>query len=119
MATKIYVHPTTGDQVTVLVDSADSAGACFRFEYDARAITAPPDDHAHPQEERVEVLEGTLHCRMFGTVRVLSAGESLLIPPEASHALWHGGPGASRSIGEFRPAGHMQGVFEAVFAAGL
>ncbi len=115
MANETYVHPETRDQVTVLVDSADSAGACFRFEYDARTATPPPEDHAHPEEEHLEVVEGTLHCRLDGTVHVLAAGETLVIPPGAAHAVWHGGSGASRSIGEFRPAGQMQRMLEAFF----
>lgn len=117
MAGKTLIHPTTGDRVTVLIDSAALAGTCFRFEYDARTATPAPDDHAHPQEERVEVLEGTLHCRIDGAVRVLAAGESLLFAPDVPHAVWHGGPGVSRSIGEFRPAGPMQQMLEAYFGA--
>ena len=93
MTTKTLIHPTTGDCVTVLVDAADSSGALFRFEYDARTPTPPAEDHAHPEEESIEVVAGTLYCRVDGRERRLVAGESIVFPPWSVHAVWHGEPG--------------------------
>jgi quercetin dioxygenase-like cupin family protein len=115
---RVLRSPTLEDRVIVLVDPADSAGELFRFEYVARSVTAAPPDHMHTdQEERVEVLEGTLHCRIAGHERVLRPGDRLVIPPGTSHTLWNADPSGSRSIGEFTPALHALAMFETVFDA--
>lgn len=118
MSSRILVHPVLQDRVTVLVTPEDSAGALLRIEYDARAVTPPADDHVHPeQEERIEVLAGTLHCRVSGEVREMHAGETLVIPAGTPHALWNETPSGSRAIGEYRPALEMLALFEVLFAA--
>ena len=117
MPMRILRHPVSRDEVVVLVAAEDSQGELFRFEYVARAATAPPPDHVHRgQEERVEVLEGTIRCRVAGKERVLQAGESLAIPPGVYHAVWSSDPSGSRSIGEYRPALDMQRILELAFS---
>jgi len=118
MSSRVLVHPVLQDRVSVIVTPEDSAGALLRIEYEAGAVTPPADDHVHPdQEERIEVLAGTLHCRVSGEVRELHAGETLIIPPCTPHALWNESPSGSRSIGEYRPALETLRLFEAIFVA--
>jgi len=115
--TRTLRHPVSGDELIVLVAAEDSRGELFRFEYIARVATAPPPDHVHRgQEERVEVLEGTISCRISGKERVLTPGESLTIAPGVYHAVWNSAPSGSRSIGEYRPALDMQKIFERAFS---
>ena len=118
MSSRILVHPVLQDRVTVLVTPEDSAGELLRIEYEARAVTPPSDDHVHPeQEERIEVLAGTVHCRVSGEVREVRTGETLVIPPGTPHALWNENPSGSRAIADSRPALEMLALFEALFAA--
>lgn len=113
MPTRALRHPVSGDQLLVLVGSEESQGELFKFEYLARTSIAPPPDHVHPeQEERVEVLEGTIGCRIGGQERLLKPGEAVTIPPGVHHAVWSADPSGSRSIGEYRPALDMQRIFE-------
>ncbi len=117
MPAKTLRHPATGDELIVLVGADDSGGELFRFEYVARVTTAPPENHVHrSQEERVEVLEGTLSCRIGDQVRVLKSGDSVTFSPGVDHAVWNSDPAGSRSIGEYRPALEMQTVFERQFS---
>jgi mannose-6-phosphate isomerase-like protein (cupin superfamily) len=117
MATRTLKHPTSGDRLVVLIDTEESRGEVFRFEYIAHAATPPPEDHVHDhQEERVEVLEGRISCRIGGRHVDLGVGETLTIPPGVSHAVWNSDPKGSRSIGEFRPALNTQKYFERSFA---
>jgi quercetin dioxygenase-like cupin family protein len=118
VATKILEHPTSGDRLIILIDATESGGEVFRFEYVARAAAPPPPDHVHKeQEERLEVLEGTVSCRIAGRHRELGPGETLTIPPGVYHAVWSSDPSGSRSIGEFRPALSMQRAFERSFGS--
>ena len=117
MPERAIESPTSGDELVVLVGARDSRGELFRFEYVARTASPPPPDHVHmEQEERVEVLEGTIRCRVGGEERVLGPGETVRIPRGVYHAVWSSDPAGSRSVGEFRPALKMQEIFEAAFA---
>ena len=131
MVPRILQHPVWGDQVTVLVSAEESAGELFRFEYVSQpgrssvwparvcpSARSAPDDHVHlEQEERVEVLAGTLRCRVAGEEHVLAPGESMVIPAGVPHAVWNADPSGSRSIGEFRPARDTQAMFQTYFVA--
>ena len=117
MTTRVLVHPVLKDQVTVMVSAEESGGDLFRFEYLARSVTPAPKDHAHRgQEERIEILEGSLRCRISGKEQVLQAGESIVIPPGTPHALWNAQAAGCRAIGEYRPALDVEATFEAEFA---
>src|SRR5881398_3495605 len=109
MTTAVLDRPFTRDRVVVLVSAEASAGALFRIEYIAREIAPAPRDHIHTeQEERVQVLEGSLRCRIAGVERILGPGEKMVIPRGTPHAVWSDDPRGSRSIGEYRPAMNAQ-----------
>jgi quercetin dioxygenase-like cupin family protein len=112
MMTTVPDSSTLQDRVIVLTSAEDSAGELFRFEYVARQVTPPLRDHIHTeQEERLEVLEGTVRCRVAGIDHILQQGERMVIPPGTPHAVWNDDPRGSRSIGEFRPAMNAERTF--------
>jgi quercetin dioxygenase-like cupin family protein len=118
MPQNVLVHRVSGDRLIVLVGTAESSGTRFRFEYVAESVAPAPPNHVHAdQEESLEVLSGTLSCRLGDEVRELGPGEALVIPRGVPHAVWSADPAGSRSIGEFRPAGNAQAAFESHFAA--
>lgn len=120
MATRILKHPVSGDRLSILVTAEESAGELLRFEYRTRAVIPPPEDHVHArQEERIEVVAGTLCCRVGGLLYVLGEGESMVIPSGMPHAVWNADASGCRSIGEFRPALDTQAILEAYFTATL
>jgi len=112
MAVKLQERQVPRDRVIVLVSAEESSGALFRFEYIASAVTPRPRDHIHTQqEERVEVIEGTVRCRVAGVEYALRRGEKMTIAPGIPHAVWNDDPRGSRSIGEYRPAMNAQAMF--------
>ncbi len=114
MATQVSDRPatTTQDRVIVLKSAEESAGELFRCEYIARDVTAPPRDHIHThQEERLEVVEGTVRCRVSGKEYLLERGSVIVIPPGTPHAVWNDDHRGSRSISEYRPAMNAQAMF--------
>ncbi|MBI1817953.1 MAG: cupin domain-containing protein [Deltaproteobacteria bacterium] len=119
MAARILDHPGTGERLIVHTAPEESAGALLLFEYVTGLSMPGAPDHSHAdQQERVEVLAGTLHCRVDGRERVLQTGEAIVIPPGVPHAVWNGETGESRSMGEFRPAGETLATLEAYFGRG-
>jgi quercetin dioxygenase-like cupin family protein len=112
MTTAVSNDSTVQDRVIVLTSAEDSAGEVFRFEYVACQVTPPPRDHIHTeQEELLEVLEGTVRCRVAGIDHLLRHGQRMIIPPGTPHAVWNDDPRGSRSIGEFRPAMNAERIF--------
>src|SRR5690242_20051826 len=104
------------DRVVVLVSAEESEGELFRLEYIAREVTARPREHVHTQqEERVEVLEGTVRCSVAGVQYRLSPGDTITIPAGTPHAVWNDDRSGSRSIGEYRPAMNAQAMFRGLF----
>lgn len=81
------------------------------------AGAAPPPKHLHPaQDERFEVLSGTVHAEVDGTQHVLRAGDALDIPRGAAHRLSNAGEEPARAIWETRPAGRTLEWFAALDA---
>lgn len=68
------------------------------------AAATAPLEHYHPQqEERFQVLEGSLRVRIDGKERELVAGDLLTIPAGQPHAMWTT-ESAARVHWETRPA---------------
>ena len=113
MTTQVSDRPaTTQDRVIVLKSAEETAGELFRCEYIARAVSPAPRDHIHThQEERLEVVEGTVRCRVAGKEHVLERGRVIVIPAGTPHAVWNDDRGGSRSISEYRPAMNAQAMF--------
>lgn len=112
MNTEVLERSAIRDQVVVMVSAEDSYGELFRCEYIARDVSPVPRDHIHThQEERLEVLEGTVRCRVSGVVHLLSAGQTMLMPAGTPHAVWNDDPRGSRSISEYRPAMNAEAMF--------
>ncbi len=91
MTTQVSDRPATAqDRVIVLKSAEETAGELFRCEYIAREVSPAPRDHIHThQEERLEVVEGTVRCRVAGKEYVLERGRVMVIPAGTPHAVWN------------------------------
>ena len=77
---------------------------------------APPA-HYHPaQDERFEVLDGTLRAKVGGEQRDLGPGEMLDIPRGTPHQMWNPGDRPARVIWQTRPALRTDGWFRSIDA---
>lgn len=114
MAMKASEQQMLGDRFIVTVSADESLGGLFQFEYICRTVTPAPMDHVHTfREERVEILEGTLHCRAGGQERLLRAGERVVIPAGTPHALWNEDPSGCHAVAEHRRVAGARTQFEA------
>jgi hypothetical protein len=70
--------PTMGHAVTWLSDAASTGGELLRFTFCMRGDALPPPLHVHPrQEERIEVVSGSVLSISGGARRVLGPGSPL------------------------------------------
>jgi quercetin dioxygenase-like cupin family protein len=109
------LHLTSTESVTIRSLSPDA----LEVEGSWGPGGSPPPKHFHPaQEERFEILEGTLRARVNGTDHTLGAGGKLHVPPGAVHQMWNGGSAPVRAIWVTSPAGRTAQWFEALDSAG-
>ena len=110
----VIEHASFGARVTFLETSEQTNGDLLRVE-----VLLPPGfsmaEHVHPrQEERHEVLSGTLWGRVGGQKRDYKAGERVVGPPGVPHAWRNPSDGEDlRIVSEHRPVGHMEHMLEA------
>lgn len=112
----VVENPLTGERVTFLDTREETNGELSRFEYVLPPRFSIPE-HVHPrQEERHEVLSGTLRGRVGGRERDFLEGERAVGPPGVPHA-WRN-PSEDeelRIVSELRPALHLEALIEASF----
>jgi quercetin dioxygenase-like cupin family protein len=73
--------------------------------------SAPPK-HFHPdQDERFEVVAGSLRARVDGVERDLSAGDVLEVPRRTVHQMWNPGDETARARWRTSPAGRTAAWF--------
>ncbi len=110
-------NPLTGERITFLKTTLETNGELLRFEY-----LIPPGfsipEHVHPrQEERHEIVSGTLRGRVAGHERVYVEGQTVIGPAGVPHA-WRN-PSDDKGLiiaSELRPALRFEPLIETVFA---
>lgn len=108
--------PLFGARATFLQTTEQTNGELLRVE-----VVLPPNftvsEHVHPdQEERHQVVRGTLRARVGGQQRDYVEGEEAIGPPGVPHA-WSN-PSSSEDlciVSEHRPGLHMEALLEGGF----
>jgi quercetin dioxygenase-like cupin family protein len=110
-------NPITGERITFLETAGETNGELLRFEYVLPPRFSIPE-HVHPrQEERHEILSGTLRGRVAGRERDYGEGERAIGPQGVPHA-WRN-PSRDRElriVSELRPPLHLEALIEVGFA---
>jgi len=103
----------TGEHITFLPDDGDVLR--MRFVIDGGGLVAA--EHFHPeQEERFEVVTGTLRMRLNGEEREVQAGERVVVPAGVPHAWWNASPAEPASVRiDLEPALESKAFFETLF----
>lgn len=113
-----FSNPATGESVQFTATPQDGGEDVLRFNWRSMpgaAIT----EHVHPhQEERFAITAGQAHFTLAGEHRVVSAGETLVVPPGMRHSESNPGSVAIEGVVELRPALHTKEMFEAFGALG-
>ena len=100
------------DQVTALVEAADTNDAFSLIHYVAAPGVPGPPPHIHREtSETFYVLDGEVRFTAGGTTQTLHQGEIAFVPPGIVHTFVNAGSGPARWVGVFSP-GHAMDMVE-------
>src|SRR5712691_7749586 len=109
----VLENPATRERIVFHATARDTDGELLRYEaeFTPRGIAAR--QHVHPQqEERHEVLAGSLGITVDGRARELHAGDVAVVSAGVPHRLWDTGSGSVNAVFELRPALRWETLFE-------
>lgn len=94
------VNPLTGYTLTFL----EATDELFRFRELAQPGAPAPALHVHPfQEERFQVIRGTVEFVMGSQTVLCHSGEGVAVPAGIAHTFHNTGDGEAEMFGEYRP----------------
>jgi quercetin dioxygenase-like cupin family protein len=107
-------NPASGERITFRRTAAETNGELLAIDLELPAYRrVPGGQHIHPlQEERFEVVEGTMRFRMGRERIVAGPGEVVVVPPGQKHDFANVGDDEALVRVEVRPALKMEHLFE-------
>jgi quercetin dioxygenase-like cupin family protein len=110
-------NPVSGERITFIQTSADTDGELLEIELALSPDGAVPGAHIHPeQEERFEIVEGTISFRMGLKKVVAGPGDVVTVPAGKVHAFKNAGEDTAKVRVQVRPALAMEQLFETTVA---
>jgi len=109
-------HPMTGERIVWRQVARDTDGALLQADLFALPAASPAAAHVHPrQEERFEVVAGTLKVSVDGVETTLGPGHVAVVPPGTPHTWWNVGDDEAHVVTDIRPALRTEMFFETLF----
>jgi mannose-6-phosphate isomerase-like protein (cupin superfamily) len=111
-AGQILENLVSTERIIFRKTAADTAGELLAFE-----LFLAPDGHVHPeQEERFEVVKGTMRFRRGPKTVFARAGDTVVVPPAVVHRFENPGDQPAHVLVEVRPALRMEQLLDAATA---
>jgi mannose-6-phosphate isomerase-like protein (cupin superfamily) len=106
-------NPISGETITFRECAADTGGEYLAFDMTLSVDGHVPGAHVHPaQEERFEIVSGTMKFRMNGEKIVAGPGETVVVPAGARHKFANGGDEDVQVRVTVTPAMKMEDLLE-------
>ena len=107
-------NPASGERITIRRTAAETNGELLAIDLGLPAGGhVPGGQHIHPkQEERFQVVEGTMRFRMGRKRVVAGPGEVVVVPPGQKHDFANAGDEDALVRVEVQPALRMEELFE-------
>ena len=113
MVSQVLEMRQLGLSVRFLRTGADTNGEVLEMEVTGQPRGFLTQSHVHDtQDERLEVVSGTMKLRMDGREHVLTAGQSIEVPAATPHTQLPVGDGVGVVRIEVHPAGRTQPFLE-------
>jgi quercetin dioxygenase-like cupin family protein len=114
-AGQILENPQSGERFIFRKTAADTNGEYLEFDLELQPDGKVPGKHVHPkQEERFEVLDGTMKFKLGRRTIVAKAGETVTVPAGKAHKFENGGLTTAHVRVTVTPALKMEELFETV-----
>jgi quercetin dioxygenase-like cupin family protein len=112
-AGQTITNPISGETITFKQCAADTDGAYLAFDLTLTPDGHVPGAHVHPeQEERFEVVSGTMEFRLGREKIVAGPGETVVVPAGRMHRFKNGGDADAQVKVEVHPALKMEELLE-------
>lgn len=112
----VLEHPVTGEKIVFRKTARDTNGELLQADIYVRPNGFVAAAHIHPmQEERFEIVAGTLRGRVAGKEIRSGPGETFVIPKGVPHIWWNAGDDELHVLAEVRPALRFENFFETFF----
>ena len=109
-------NPVTGERLVFRRTAADTNGELVVVETFVQPHGFVAAGHVHPsQEERFEVLRGTVGFRMGRDEIVAGPGQRITVPAGTAHRFWNAGDDEAHFVCEIRPALQFEQLIETMF----
>jgi len=110
-------NPVTGERLVFKQTSAETDGEYVLFECFVQPSGFVAAAHVHPfQQERFQVIEGTVTFKLDGHELTAVPGDSILVRPGMRHQFWNAGATEARFACEVRPALQFEQLLETMFS---
>ena len=112
------INPVTGHRIIFMKTTQDTDGELLLMDWIGRPGWKAGPVHVHSfQEERFEVLSGTLGSHAAGVELTHKPGdEVVVVPPGVEHTVWNAGEEEVHALVELRPASvRTETMLETVF----
>jgi quercetin dioxygenase-like cupin family protein len=110
-------NPATGERLVFKETSAETGGEYVLFECFVKPSGFVAAAHVHPyQEERFQILDGTLMFRIDGQDLPAEPGDTVLVAAGRKHQFWNAGDDEVRFACEVRPALQFEQLIETMFS---
>jgi len=110
-------NPITGERLVFTKTSAETNGEYVLFECFVKPSGFVAAAHVHPfQEERFQVLDGTVMFRIDGQELAAGPGDTILVASGRKHQFWNAGDEEVRFECEVRPALQFEQLIETMFS---
>ena len=116
VSTDVIENPISGERVVFRQTSSDSNGELVQFDLYFEPNRPIPIAHIHTkQEERFQVVSGSVRYRLAGIKSDLAPGDAAILPHGIPHTLWNCGADQAHLVVEVRPAMNMEAGLETMF----
>jgi quercetin dioxygenase-like cupin family protein len=116
-AGQVIDNPVSGERIVFRQTAADTGGELLAIDLVLSPDGHVPGAHVHPsQEERFEIVSGTMKFRLGRRKIVAGPGEVVVVPAGAIHKFENAGDEPAHARVEVRPALKMEELFETTVA---